>query len=541
MSHRRVRCSRRIRRWSCGIALAGLLVDPAAGASPDASVAWERRALPAGLERATAVALVVPTDASQAAAWAIGGDRGVAVGGRGMEVAQAGPAGRVLSRGPVRFLHFDAATPALWIAGATGLLRADGSTIRTERVGTGEAARVVHAIDTQGDRLAVATDAGVFWRPTPDAAWRLLQALPSGAVTRAIWDARGAGIWARVEGALWWGGTDGTRRRVVWSGVAEGAGVLDISRNASGEPLVLWSRAIAERVAGRWRHVPLDLPPGTQPAWLRASAGRYWLATDAGLLSSAQLDGPWLRARAPLGHVAVSGLAAAGDRVLVALRYGVWLGRVGEEESPRVGPGPAAVRVELQRVGLPSSDPPIRAVQRRALRYAGLEPDHLASLRRAAMQRAWLPEVRLRLGHGRDRDRLRDHDEAYLSSGRRTLIDRERRSGEGSDASLELSWDLAGLVYEPESLDVSREARLVIQLRDDVLDEVNQLYFERQALLGELVRGAAEDPARVRLRAAALAAALDAWTGGWFSSTSIPGVAPDRDSGPAHPAQEDLP
>ena len=66
---------------------------------------------------------------------------------------------------------------------------------------------------------------------------------------------------------------------------------------------------------------------------------------------------------------------------------------------------------------------------------------------------------------------------------------------------------------------VSREAREVIKLRDDVLDEVNQLYFERQRVLGDLAATPADDPASLglRLRAEELAAGLDGWTGGWFT------------------------
>ncbi|MDH3685831.1 MAG: hypothetical protein OEP95_06365, partial [Myxococcales bacterium] len=53
---------------------------------------------------------------------------------------------------------------------------------------------------------------------------------------------------------------------------------------------------------------------------------------------------------------------------------------------------------------------------------------------------------------------------------------------------------------------------------DEVLDEVNQLYFERRRVLLELAEapGRSAESARHRLRADELAAGLDAWTGGWF-------------------------
>ena len=62
--------------------------------------------------------------------------------------------------------------------------------------------------------------------------------------------------------------------------------------------------------------------------------------------------------------------------------------------------------------------------------------------------------------------------------------------------------------------------RELIELRDEVLDEINQLYFERRRVL--LERAQLEDPTgleaeRLALRAKELAAGLDAWTGGWWS------------------------
>ncbi len=80
---------------------------------------------------------------------------------------------------------------------------------------------------------------------------------------------------------------------------------------------------------------------------------------------------------------------------------------------------------------------------------------------------------------------------------------------------------------------MSRETRQVIALRDDVLDEINQLYFERQRVLLKLDvlslnldpghrepgrEGLAGERALLLTRAAELAAGLDAWTGGWFSA-----------------------
>jgi hypothetical protein len=80
------------------------------------------------------------------------------------------------------------------------------------------------------------------------------------------------------------------------------------------------------------------------------------------------------------------------------------------------------------------------------------------------------------------------------------------------------------VVYHPESVDVSREMRELVELRDDVLDEIHHLYFERRRVLLELLALPAGQPleaARLRLRADELAAGIDAWTGGWFGRHAV--------------------
>ena len=61
----------------------------------------------------------------------------------------------------------------------------------------------------------------------------------------------------------------------------------------------------------------------------------------------------------------------------------------------------------------------------------------------------------------------------------------------------------------------------MVQLRDDILDEVNKLYFERLRVKMEMDNLQIEDRKKrfeKELRLKELTAALDALTGGYFSS-----------------------
>jgi hypothetical protein len=164
-------------------------------------------------------------------------------------------------------------------------------------------------------------------------------------------------------------------------------------------------------------------------------------------------------------------------------------------------------------------EPAVGVLHAAALRRQGLEASRLRMLRERVSRRGWLPELELAVGYENEQDRRWDFDESFVSGATRRLQDRQRDRARGLDVTLSLSWDLGDTIFDPEEIDLSREARAVIALRDDVLDEVTQLYFERLRVLARLE--ASPDPgerAQLVLRAAELAAGLDAWTGGAFNA-----------------------
>jgi hypothetical protein len=167
---------------------------------------------------------------------------------------------------------------------------------------------------------------------------------------------------------------------------------------------------------------------------------------------------------------------------------------------------------------LASCDPPIVAVQRAALAYLKLGGDPAAAMRRGVRIRGLLPIVSLDLSRDRAHADGRFEDQAYISSDYRQLSDRDRTRASDEEIELRLTWDLGDAAYNDEQVDVSTEARRLIELRDDVLDELNQTYFDRQRALAAAAAfdPASPDAARESLRAAELAAGLDAWTDGWF-------------------------
>jgi hypothetical protein len=211
-------------------------------------------------------------------------------------------------------------------------------------------------------------------------------------------------------------------------------------------------------------------------------------------------------------------VAIAGERVLAAST-----GELLEGE---------AVRWPVARVASASRmprDPALSRVHTRALSMLRLEPRRGDALWRGLGRRGWWPTLSVQGGADYRSGRSHDYDENFSYGQLNQLNDQNTERSTYYDAGIVLSWDLGEIAYNDDAVDLSREMRQVISLRDNVLDEINQLYFDRQRALRAL-SGFADwsDPeaASLRLRALELAAGLDAWTGGWFSSqVEIPPAA----------------
>lgn len=148
-------------------------------------------------------------------------------------------------------------------------------------------------------------------------------------------------------------------------------------------------------------------------------------------------------------------------------------------------------------------EPTITEVQEAALRYNEVGPDKIIRWRKALKYRALLPTFSL------------SYDKTiYGSASSNRIIVGPR------DWSVTLSWDISNLIWNSYEDDIDTRSRLNTQLRTDILDEVNRLYFERKRLKLELIQNPPSDKKLLFeqiLRLEELTAALDGYTGGYFS------------------------
>jgi hypothetical protein len=390
----------------------------------------------------------------------------------------------------------------LFIATGAGLWALRGSGESPERVALGAgAAPQSLAVDASGGVWA-ATAAGLFARAAGHAEFARVESLPAGDVAAVA--CAGDEVWVGFDGALYAGSLAGGFARRL-TGVEPGWWQL---RGAArrGDVTLL---AVA---AGVWR---LDrtgarqIELGEGEVFRVAPAGdRLWVASERGLYSYAIAELGTGAGRQSLS-VAALGLGVGPDRLWVATDRG--LAALALEPAP---PEPAPA---LRDPGRHAAR--IAELQRAVLAYQELEPARLGEIESRARWKGLYPE--LRAGAGLDRDGHWDggHDQSFSSGALHNLVDSSHAHSHGYDAALTITWELSDFVSPDDPLAVSRERRLVVSLRDQVLERVNHLYFQRLRVLGQLAEIAADDARRAELELAAaeLAAQLDAWSGGTFS------------------------
>ncbi len=200
------------------------------------------------------------------------------------------------------------------------------------------------------------------------------------------------------------------------------------------------------------------------------------------------------------------------------------LAQMGTDASLGISPGSNKNNV-LERYS--KDEPRISDVREAAIKYAEVDPEKITRWRKQASKKAILPRVSI----GMDRDRNKTASSnvwgtygTSSSSGKYFIgpDDETKDKNQGWDVSL--TWELGDLIWSDDQVSIDVRSRLLVELRNNVLDEVTKLYFERIRVRMELDNLAIEDKGKrfeKELRFQELTSSLDALTGNYFSQHLI--------------------
>jgi hypothetical protein len=202
-------------------------------------------------------------------------------------------------------------------------------------------------------------------------------------------------------------------------------------------------------------------------------------------------------------------LAAAGDVLWAATDQGLLRFEVGPEVFPE--PAPPTAQELLSNFHY---EPTIAQIQEAAIRYAEVHPDKIRRWRRQAALQALLPSVDIGVDHNRSLD-------TSIDEGSFPNFQVLNTKDKDNNLDVSIGWDLGNLIWNDDQTSIDVRSKLMVQLRDDIVDEVTRTYFERRRLQVALLTSPPVDQPKLldqELRLQELTALLDGLTGGYFSA-----------------------
>lgn len=159
------------------------------------------------------------------------------------------------------------------------------------------------------------------------------------------------------------------------------------------------------------------------------------------------------------------------------------------------------------------NEPSILELHRAAIRYNEVSPNKVTNWRRQAAIKALLPDISI------------GYDTNVYKTISTSIKDSKTYFWEGPDDQAKgwdvtASWDLGDLIYNDDQTSIDSRSKLMVQLRNDVLEQLNTAYFERKKLqrqLDKIPDKTSEAYLEREVRIEELTAQIDALTGGYLT------------------------
>lgn len=270
-----------------------------------------------------------------------------------------------------------------------------------------------------------------------------------------------------------------------------------------------------------WAQIPQSILPGDAiHDLLWADANRVFISTSAGLLEMAFNKASFKKVSQGLENQEMKALAllqkenplliAAGAHQLFSYPLispeAVPLSPLAQSETPDI----ENLRRHLAK------EPGIQELHQAAIRYNDISQSKINRWHWLSRLKAFFPSFSvgkdLSASESIDIDRGGTNTPDFYISGPRS------RSW---DMDFNLSWDIADLLWSSDHTSIDSRSRYTVELREEILNEVTRLYFERKRALIQLYLEPPQDlkeRAELLLHIDELTAYLDSLTGGYLSA-----------------------
>ena len=258
--------------------------------------------------------------------------------------------------------------------------------------------------------------------------------------------------------------------------------------------------------------------PSPKVNYLARSPQTFYVATDKGAFQWGKDTGlKDISDGLASKEVRMLAYSAVSDDLFAATKKGVFRypkpeyrpAETASVQGPNIPPDAMEVLKRFER------EPSVRQIQDAAIQYAEVHPDKIKAWREQAARKAFMPTVSLTTVTSSNQNV--DIDRGGTNDPDKFIIGPKESS---FDWHAGVSWDLGELIWNNDQTSIDTRSRLMVELRDDVLNEVTHLYFERRRLQVEMsITPAKELPLQVerQLKLDELTANIDALTGGFLS------------------------
>ncbi|GBE41863.1 Ycf48-like protein [bacterium BMS3Bbin09] len=427
----------------------------------------------------------------------------------------------------------------VYVGTGKGLYRSKDKGKRWERIfssiGNGERGVLFVTVDSKNeDAIFIGTSSGFFFSKNGGHNWGKGRNLPSGSGVhyisvdgsdpRTIYAATDKGVYKSLNRGMDWERIFGTNVPEEEDYVWDDDEIKEVAEMAEVRCIVIDPEDNRTLFAGTSKGLLISMDSGQ--TWKAAgslglrsrdirhlaaqSGGSIYTATDRGGYIYSMVSQSWDEAYEGLASREIRYIAAAKGVIWAAADKGVF--KTVTEQALALDRA-----INIEEVFLEFADEPtIEEIRQAAIIYADVHPSKIRKWRTAAARKALLPDLRI----GFDKNRDWQSSTYFYSTSSQKYSDDDITQGNDSGWSVSLTWELGELIWNNDQTSIDSRARYAVQLRDDLLNEVTRLFFERRRLqLAMLISPHVDIRERIEyeIRLQELTAGIDALTDSYLS------------------------